>query len=435
MQMTDAEQLPRQLTLFRRIDEAIDSGQMTQALRLILTNFARLSDTAPLRERVALALATRGRKADAAALYELLARHHAMSGNPARCLAIIKQLDALGQPTEPLRELFASLYNIRSEHLTDQPPVSDLGEVEAHLDLSAKEPQVGEAELLQLAHERAGQKRGLVTQPQALGGLPLLSMLPEDALRRVIDLITYEIVPQRQTLIARDAFSEDLLWTVSPTAMLREGQEVFRLPCGALLGLNGFGRPRVPSQVSIESHPGAELLRLSASAIHTLSEQLPDFPNRLATLRRHALTEQLLCRHPMFVDLEPDARVALMERFIGVQIDKGEYLSKQGQTSPGLFIILDGQVDVVRQDDSWEITIATLQAGDIFGEIGLLSDSPATAGVVSTTPGILLMLSREDFAESTRTHPHVARYAASLAKLRLEEIDTTLSASDLAEID
>ena len=424
------------LELLQRIDAAIEAQQHTQALRLILSNYSRFEDPALLRERTALALAARGRKKEAVVILELLGRHYAHAGYPTRSLMCIKQLQTLQPDHKTLLDHFSALYHIRSPHLGEEARHRELPAPADRLDLSAKEPQVPESELFALAYDRAADKRGVATQPQGpLPPVPLLSLLPQEALRRVLDFIQVEIFAQSQPLHSPDQPPQELIWSAAPNLLVRVEDDFHRLPSGSLVGLNGFAQHPLPSPHPVMSARGGEALRLPSYAIESLHEEMPDFGNRLATLRRHALTERLVCTHPLFVALASSDRLALMERFVGVHAPRGEYAIRQHKPSPGLFIVLDGQVDIVRQDDPWEITIATLGSGDVFGEIGLVSDNPAVAGVVTSSPCILLFLSREEFTRAAAQLPALAQYASRLAQERIEAVQATLSASDLAELD
>jgi len=423
------------IDFYRVLDAALEQSQLVRALRLILTNFERFPDTGPLRERVALALAAKGRKREAVSIFETVARHYANEGYPTHCLAAIKQMNALQPDTTVLLDHFAALYSVRSPYLTHEGVQRQMELPEDPLDTSASGPEFDEDALFERALEQATQKRGLSAQPGSLPPMPLLSLLPTEALRRVLDFVEYEIYVEHQPVLTPGEISRDLIWTVNDRLLVeREGSHL-RLPAGTLLGLNGFGRPRVTSEFSVASTPGAEILRLSQRAISLLSEELTDFPNRLATLRRHALTERLMCSHPLFGKVEEPQRQGLVERFVGLHLKKGEVLIRQQEPSPGLFIILDGQVDIVRKDDDWEITIATLRSGEVFGEIGLVSEQPTVAEVVAVTPGIMLFLGRDEFNDVAMNHPGLAQYTVQLASQRLEDVNSTLSASDLAELE
>lgn len=427
---------PASTQLLERIDVATRGGQLTAALRLILSNFSRFDDPSLLRERTAAALITRGRHKEALAILELVAKHYMNSGNPARALAIIKQLLAISPDRRALLDQLCALYHIRSPHLSEQARTRELGAASERLDLSAKEPQVPESDLFALAYDRAMDKRAIAQAPQAeLPALPLLSLLPQEAMRRVVELISYEIIPESQPLSYPGQAPQELIWAASPNILVRQGDDFHRLPSGSMLGLNGFARAPWPSEFLCIGTKNTELLKLSGQAIAQLVEEMPDFENRLATLRRHALTERLLCDHALFLALPEAERVQLIDRFVGLHVPKGEYILRQHKTSLGLFILLEGSVDIVRQDDQWEITIASLSSGDVFGEIGLVSDKPAVAGVVTTANCILLYLSRDQFNDAAAQHPQLAKYAVNLANERLAEVNTTLSASDLAELE
>lgn len=427
---------PASTQLLERIDGATRSGQLTAALRLILSNFSRFDDPSLLRERIAAALISRSRHKEALAILELVAKHYMNSGNPARALGIIKQMQAIAPESRALLDQLCALYHIRSAHLTELASTRELDAAKERLDLSAKEPQVPESDLFALAYDRAMDKRGLALSPQAaLPSLPLLSLLPLEAMRRVVELISYEIIPESQPLSYPGQAPKELIWAASPNILVRQGDDFHRLPSGSMLGLNGFARSPWPSEFLCISTKNTELLKLSAQAISQLIEEMPDFENRLATLRRHALTERLLCDHPLFLTMPEPERIQLIDRCVGLHVPKGEYILRQNKASLGLFILLEGQVDIVRQDDQWEITIASLGSGDVFGELGLVSDKPSVAGVMTTANCILLYLSRDQFNEVATQFPMLAKYAVNLAQGRLAEVNTTLNASDLAELE
>lgn len=427
---------PASTQLLERIDGATRSGQLTAALRLILSNFSRFDDPSLLRERIASALISRSRHKEALAILELVAKHYMNSGNPARALAIIKQMQAIAPESRALLDQLCALYHIRSAQLSELASTRELDAAKERLDLSAKEPQVPESDLFALAYDRAMDKRGLALSPQAaLPSLPLLSLLPLEAMRRVVELISYEIIPESQPLSYPGQAPSELIWAASPNILVRQGDDFHRLPSGSMLGLNGFARSPWPSEFLCISTKNTELLKLSAQSISQLIEEMPDFENRLATLRRHALTERLLCDHALFLTMPEPERIQLIDRCVGLHVPKGEYILRQNKASLGLFILLEGQVDIVRQDDQWEITIASLSSGDVFGELGLVSDKPSEAGVMTTANCIMLYLSRDQFNEAAAQFPMLAKYAVNLAQGRLAEVNTTLNASDLAELE
>ncbi len=423
------------VSLLSKIDDAIEQQSYGDALELVLANFDRCPEEALLRERVAIIAASCGRKKEAVEVWDHVARHWANAGYPTRSLAAIKQMQALRPDTTVLLDHFTALYNIKSPYLDQDARPPQVAAPTESLDLEVDESPATRAELLDRAFTLASRSEGLIDKPGRLPALPLLSLLPSEALRRVLDYLEYEVFADAEPVLSVGALCEDLLWTVTSDFTIEDHDPTLRLPSGALLGLNSFGRSASTARHEVFSQKNSELLRLTSEAVDALDAELGDFRNRLATLRRHALTEGLLERHPMFAELSADGRVELMRNFVGLRVESGEKLIVQDGESPGIFLILDGQVDIVRAEEGWEITIETLTAGDVFGEVGVVSDKSALAGCVMTTPGHLLFLSRDDFGQVADRHPPVAKYTVNLANQRMQDVETTLSAQDLTEVD
>lgn len=421
--------------LMSAINDAVDQDDHEVALRIILANFSRFDDNVPLRERVALILAQQGRKREAVDIYQAVARHFANAGHPMRAIAAARQMLALNPDTPVVLDHIATLYNIRSPFISSEVTRVPLPEPRESLDLQGRSCDVPDDELLDRASELASTRSGLLSQPGGLPSVPLLSLLPQEALRRVLDLIEYNVYDRTQRIVEKDKRSVDLVWTVSDELIVKAETGIFYLQPNDLIGLACQGSSGRPSEVDVFAQTGSEILRLTEAAIQTLSVQFGDFQNRIATLRRHAMTEHILARHPMFNGLSDETRAGIMDSFTGLRLKKGDALIVQGVPSPGLFIVLDGKVDVVRKDDEWEITIATLKSGEIFGEIGLVADTPAVAGCVVSESGHVIHLPRADFEALSLKYPSMAQYTSNIAAERLHDNSHSLNASDLSEVD
>lgn len=404
-------------SLLFAIDDAIEADNIVQAARLILANWLNLPDNAILRERVATLLASIGQSREAVEIYERIAIHYAFAGFPTRSLAAIKQMHALQPDKTAALDQFAELYNIRSPYMSSQRCQPDIARPTSRLEFDTTNNTLNEQYLLANLTERALDPTGLATHPAELPAISLLSLLPAETLRRVLDFLDYEIFAHAQPVISPDHRTNELAWTASADITLPHVDKGLRLPAGTLLGLNAFGQAAAPPQHTVMSQRGSELLRLSHTSIARLCEEFPDFLNRLTTLRRHALTEGLLCRHELFSTLDPQERIELASSFVGLRISQGELLIAQNHDSPGLFIILDGAIDIYRNDND-DQKLITMTAGDIVGELSLVNNQPAMANAVMSTPGHVLFLAREDFYSALERHPSLASYTNSLATKR-----------------
>jgi uncharacterized protein YhbP (UPF0306 family) len=83
-----------------------------------------------------------------------------------------------------------------------------------------------------------------------------------------------------------------------------------------------------------------------------------------------------------------------------IQVDAGTTVVRQGGPADKFFIIVEGEVEVVReaQPGSGDAhTLATLSAGQFFGEVAILHDGPRTATVRAKTRTTLLTMDRDVF--------------------------------------
>ncbi|MFN8635908.1 MAG: cyclic nucleotide-binding domain-containing protein [Chloroflexota bacterium] len=90
-------------------------------------------------------------------------------------------------------------------------------------------------------------------------------------------------------------------------------------------------------------------------------------------------------------------------------VEAGQLIVRQGARGDRFFVILDGQVRVVRiAADEHEERLAVLGPGDYFGEAALVANVPRTATVVAETPARLLSLDAGHFRRWLRGRVDVA---------------------------
>ncbi|MGH6917467.1 MAG: redoxin domain-containing protein, partial [Geminicoccaceae bacterium] len=81
-----------------------------------------------------------------------------------------------------------------------------------------------------------------------------------------------------------------------------------------------------------------------------------------------------------------------------VEYEAGQVIIRQGDEADRFYIIVAGEVAVIRTtDDGVEIELATLSAGDVFGEMGILTEMRRNADVRACTNVELLALDWGDF--------------------------------------
>ena len=85
---------------------------------------------------------------------------------------------------------------------------------------------------------------------------------------------------------------------------------------------------------------------------------------------------------PLFSDLSDEEARRLAAFATETSAAEGQILMREGDYSTELIAIEEGTADVQKGGD----TIASLKAGDLIGEIGLLNREPRNATVIATSP-------------------------------------------------
>lgn len=80
-----------------------------------------------------------------------------------------------------------------------------------------------------------------------------------------------------------------------------------------------------------------------------------------------------------------------------VEAEAGSTIARQGAPADKFLIVLDGEVEVVRESDGQAETVATLGAGDFFGEVAILREGERTASLRAASAATLLTMDREEF--------------------------------------
>ena len=121
-----------------------------------------------------------------------------------------------------------------------------------------------------------------------------------------------------------------------------------------------------------------------------------------------AFAPEALRSVPLFSRL-PEAIIARMaKRFKTEEVSLGNKLVVEGQDRSKFFIIAQGQVEVLSKGvHGSDLRIALLTEGEYFGETDLVSDTPADMTVRTTTPCILLTLSRKDLDAVLAERPNL----------------------------
>jgi CRP-like cAMP-binding protein len=87
-----------------------------------------------------------------------------------------------------------------------------------------------------------------------------------------------------------------------------------------------------------------------------------------------------------------------------IDLREGKEMTRQGAPGREFFVLLEGSADVMKDGRR----INTLGAGDFFGEIALVSDTPRTATVTAISPVRALVVTDRAFRRLLNEQPQIA---------------------------
>ncbi len=126
-------------------------------------------------------------------------------------------------------------------------------------------------------------------------------------------------------------------------------------------------------------------------------------------------TEDRLRAIPLFSDLSDDDLARLATWFSVEEASEGTRLTPEGASGYRFFVIEQGTAEVRQHQEP----IATLGAGQFFGEMAIMGDGRRVADVVATSPMTLFAMFGTEFREMEATLPAVAARITETLKERL----------------
>ncbi len=98
-----------------------------------------------------------------------------------------------------------------------------------------------------------------------------------------------------------------------------------------------------------------------------------------------------------------------------VSFSTGEVIFHEGDPGEVMYLVKEGQVAI----KTGETTLTTLDQGDLFGEMALISRDPRSATAVAKTDCKLLPVDEEKFLYLVQQTPYFALYMMSVLADRL----------------
>ncbi|MFC1837496.1 cation:proton antiporter [Thermodesulfobacteriota bacterium] len=155
---------------------------------------------------------------------------------------------------------------------------------------------------------------------------------------------------------------------------------------------------------------------------------LKEMLGRIYVLRGRDLEElhidpaELLRKVPFFQKIAQHDFDRVAGKLQQASLPENEVVIREGKKGDSLFLISRGVIRVSHKEDGIEKDIATLIAGDFFGEMALLYHEPRTATCRTVTPCVLYELQQADFMAIYQVCPGIQKALEETASKRAEQL-------------
>jgi CRP-like cAMP-binding protein len=262
---------------------------------------------------------------------------------------------------------------------------------------------------------------------ERLSGMRLFSGLSEEILWSVAQRLLLRHVPAGE-LIYAEGTPGDALY-VMDTGRVEIGPDHRAVDPGEFFGEMALltGKPR-ESAASAAEH--SNLWVLYRSDFDDLVNRYPaisvglskELSERLAEMDRR-FTESHLRGLKLLADLSSAQLQDISHRLKPVRFRQTEFIVQEGQPGDEMYFIESGQVQVLKRHGAQTLLLAEMGAGDLFGEMALLTGKPRSATVVATTDVNLWAMGQSDFDELVTSYPNLALALSRLLSERLSNSD------------
>lgn len=262
----------------------------------------------------------------------------------------------------------------------------------------------------------------------ALQELPLFAAIDRDHLLQLAKAARTETYADRAVILRQGDRGDRLCWLAAGNVRVRVEDEcgterdVAALGPGAFFGETALLHPVARTATVVADGP-VQVISLGREPFDLI---LRDLSSQADTIRDQFRTAAALRGHVLFAALDAGGLRSLLAAASTERLPKGADAVRQGETGDLLFVVREGQLEVVRQGTAGARKLATLRPGDWFGELALLGDGTRTATVTALQDAVVVKLPRQAVEQAVLRDVQAAMHlleAASdrMAALRREE--------------
>ena len=117
----------------------------------------------------------------------------------------------------------------------------------------------------------------------------------------------------------------------------------------------------------------------------------------------------------------------MSEGALGKMYQDGEVIIHQGDVGECMFVIQEGQVEVLSEVDGRELRLAVRKEGDFFGEMSIFERESRSATVRALGPARVLTVDKKNFLRRIAADPSLAFRIVQTMSSRIRELSADVA--------
>jgi len=116
-----------------------------------------------------------------------------------------------------------------------------------------------------------------------------------------------------------------------------------------------------------------------------------------------------------------------MSDLLGKVYSPGDIIVAQGDEGDCMYVIQEGEAEVLRDEEGVAVVIDTMKVGDLFGEMAILEHTVRSATVRARSTVRALRIDRRTFLRRIQEDPSLAMSVLNNMCRRVRQLDATVA--------
>jgi CRP-like cAMP-binding protein len=117
----------------------------------------------------------------------------------------------------------------------------------------------------------------------------------------------------------------------------------------------------------------------------------------------------------------------MKESVIGRTYKDGEIICREGDEGKNMFVVQDGEVEVIKKVPGGELLLTTLKKGEIVGEMSLFDRLPRSATIRSLGTSVVLSIDKKGFFTKVSKDPSLAFNMLESMSRRIRSLNSDIT--------